>query len=107
MLEGLNFYIIDGEINIYDMVKNNKVIVRLFMDGIGMYDVVDINLGDIIKVKVLKIMKLIDEIVKFKEENKNDYIIKEFVVVVIVKCVMVNNIYFIGDYGMDIVMMNG
>uniref|UniRef100_UPI0031B5D050 ABC transporter permease n=1 Tax=Clostridioides difficile TaxID=1496 RepID=UPI0031B5D050 len=107
MLEGLNSYIIDGEINTHDMVKNNKVIVRLPMDGTGMYDAVDINPGDTIKVKVPKTMKPTDEIVKFKEENKNDYTTKEFVVAATVKRVMANNIYFIGDYGMDIVMTNG
>lgn len=52
-------------------------------------------------------MKPTDEIVKFKEENKNDYTTKEFVVAATVKRVMANNIYFIGDYGMDIVMTNG
>ncbi|NMS89408.1 ABC transporter permease [Clostridioides difficile] len=106
MLEGLNSYTIDGKINHDDMVKNNKVIVRLPMDGTGMYDAVDIKPGNTIKVKVPKTMKPTSEIVKFKEENKYDYITKEFIVAATVKRVMANNMYFIGDYGMDIVMTN-
>lgn len=106
MLEGLNSYVIDGKVNHDDMVKNNKVIVRLPMDGTGMYDAVDIKPGNTIKVKVPKTMKPTGEIVKFKEENKDDYVTKEFVVAATVKRVMANNIYFIGDYGMDIVMTN-
>lgn len=106
MLEGLNSYVIDGKINHDDMLKNNKVIVRLPMDGTGMYDAVDIKPGNKIKVKVPKAMKPTGEIVKFKEENKNDYATKEFVVAATVKRVMANNMYFIGDYGMDIVMTN-
>lgn len=106
MLEGLNSYVIDGKINHDDMLKNNKVIVRLPMDGTGMYDAVDIKPGNKIKVKVPKTMKPTGEIVKFKEENKNDYTTKEFVVAATVKRVMANNMYFIGDYGMDIVMTN-
>lgn len=51
-------------------------------------------------------MKPTDETIKFKEEDKNDYTVKEFVVAATVKRVMANNIYFIGDYGMDIVMTN-
>ncbi|MCC0638609.1 MULTISPECIES: FtsX-like permease family protein [unclassified Clostridioides] len=106
MLKGLNPYIIDGKIDNSDMVKNNKVIVRLPMDGTGIYGAVDIKPGDTIKVKVPKTMKPTDETIKFKEEDKNDYTVKEFVVAATVKRVMANNIYFIGDYGMDIVMTN-
>lgn len=54
MLKGLNPYIIDGKIDNSDMVKNNKVIVRLPMDGTGIYGAVDIKPGDTIKVKVPK-----------------------------------------------------
>lgn len=106
MLKGLNPYIIDGKIDNSDMVKNNKVIVRLPMDGTGIYGAVDIKPGDTIRVKVPKTMKPTDKTIKFKEEDKNDYTIKKFVVAATVKRVMANNIYFIGDYGMDIVMTN-
>lgn len=106
MIQKLSDYLIDGSLDINRMDEKGEVIVCLPQDGgTGKYDTIKIQPGDIIRIKVPKSINVSEDVLKFQGES-DWYEIKEFKVAATVKRVMAHNDYFIGPYGLDIIMSN-
>jgi ABC-type antimicrobial peptide transport system permease subunit len=106
MIQKLNDYLIDGSLDMKRMDEKGEVIVCLPEDGgTGKYDTIKIQPGDKIRIKVPKSINVTADMLKFQGEN-DWYEIKEFKVAATVKRVMAHNDYFIGPYGLDIIMSN-
>lgn len=108
MLEQMEQYTLEGEINPVAMKQENTVILKTWMDGQGGYEGIDLKVGDSIKLKVPKNETIPDEVLRFKSADEY-YTEKEFVISAIVSRPMVKNNNFIGDDGtssLDIIMTN-
>lgn len=106
MITGLKDYVIKGSCNPASMDENNEVIVCLPQDGgTGKFNTINLKPGDIIKVKIPSSLEAKDDILKFQSAD-NNYQIKEFKIAATVKRVMAHNNYYVGPYGLDIVMTN-
>lgn len=106
MLENLEEYLLEGSIDAQKMEKEKGVIVCLPQNGGTLeFDAIDLKPGDNIKVKVPKSLDTEDEVLKF-EAADNLYEVKTFKVLATVKRVMAHNDYFVGPYGLDIIMTN-
>lgn len=104
MLKGLENFLIEGSLSLND--AEQEVVVYLIQDGgTGKFDTVKIKPGDTIRVKVPKELPVNGETLKFMNDD-SEYSVKEFKVAATVKRVMANSRYFVGPYGIDIVMSN-
>lgn len=83
MIEQLQDFILEGEIQPETMKNNNQVIVTANMDGQGNYYFYGKNPGDKISLRVPKTENYTDELLKFQSGEEN-YIEKEFEIVAIV-----------------------
>jgi len=106
MTDTMKDYVVEGNIEYQDLISDNKVLVRLPMDGVGNYNSIDLHPGDKIKVKVQRTLEINDELLKFPLDKEEAYEYKEFTVAATVKRSLITNDYFIGDYGADIIMAN-
>lgn len=83
MIEQLEGFILEGEIQPEIMKNNNQVIVTANMDGQGNYYFYGKKPGDTITLRVPKTENYIDELLKFQSGEEN-YIEKEFEIAAIV-----------------------
>lgn len=83
MIEQLQDFILEGEIQPETMKNNNQVIVTANMDGQGNYYFYGKKPGDKITLRVPKTENYTDELLKFQSDEEN-YIEKEFEIVAIV-----------------------
>lgn len=107
MVNDLNDYLLDGEINVSDIKDSNSIIIKTLTDGQGNTDGVDIKPGDKITLKVPETMNN-PEVLRF-EATDGEYIQKEFTVAAVVNRPLGKNEHFIGDNGtdtVDIIMTN-
>lgn len=65
MIESMDEYILEGEIDIQDILDNNKIIAVAYVDGQGNYNFYGKHPGDKIKLKVPKNQKESDDLLKF------------------------------------------
>lgn len=106
MLKALQSYLIDGTIDSNVMEAENGVIVCLPQDGGTLqYDTIDLHPGDYINIKVPKSLEAEGDVLKFQSDNSM-YDIKQVKIVATVKRVMAHNDYFVGPYGLDVIMTN-
>ncbi len=106
MIQKLSDYLLDGSLEMEKIEEDGEVIVCLPEDGgTGKYETVNIQPGDIIKIKVPKTINVTGDMLKFQGEE-DWYQMKEFKVAATVKRVLIHNDYFIGPYGLDIIMSN-
>lgn len=107
MINELNDYLIEGNIDSSEIKKSNSVILKPLTDGQGNIGGVDIKPGDTVTLKVPKTMGN-PELLKFNGMD-NEYIEKEFTVAAVCNRPLAKNDYFIGDSGtdnVDIIMTN-
>lgn len=83
MIEQLRDFVIEGEIQPEIIKNNNQVIVTANMDGQGNYYFYGKHPGDTITLRVPKMEKYSDELLKFQSAEDN-YIEKEFEIAAIV-----------------------
>ncbi len=84
MIKQLQEFILEGEIQSEELLKENKVIVTANMDGQGNYYFYGKKPGDTITLRVPKTENYTDELLKFQSSEEN-YIEKEFEIAAIVK----------------------
>lgn len=84
MIEQLNDFILEGEIQPEEIKNGNQVIVTANMDGQGNYYFYGKKPGDTITLRVPKTENYTDELLKFQSSEEN-YIEKEFEIAAIVK----------------------
>lgn len=84
MIEQLNDFILEGEIQPEEIKNGNQVIVTANMDGQGNYYFYGKKPGDTITLRVPKTENYTDELLKFQNSEEN-YIEKEFTIAAIVK----------------------
>src|SRR5699024_3256278 len=83
MIEQLRDFVLEGEIQPETIKNNNQVIVTANMDGQGNYYFYGKHPGDTITLRVPKMEKYTDELLKFQSAEDN-YIEKEFEIAAIV-----------------------
>lgn len=83
MIEQLRDFVLEGEIQPETIKNNNQVIVTANMDGQGNYYFYSKHPGDTITLRVPKMEKYTDELLKFQSAEDN-YIEKEFEIAAIV-----------------------
>ncbi len=83
MIEQLQDFILEGEIQPESIKNNNQVIVTANMDGQGNYYFYGKKPGDKITLRVPKTENYMDELLKFQSDEEN-YIEKEFEIAAIV-----------------------
>lgn len=83
MIEQLQDFILEGEIQPETIKNNNQVIVSANMDGQGNYYFYGKKPGDKITLRVPKTENYTDELLKFQGDEEN-YIVKEFEIAAIV-----------------------
>lgn len=108
MLESLNDYLLEGEIDPDRMRRDNTVIFKTLMDGQGNYDGIDVYAGDTIQVKTPKDSAADPEVLKFLSGEEN-YRETSFTVDALVSRPLAKVDTFIGDGGdnvVDIIMTN-
>lgn len=106
MIKELQEYLIDGELDTQKMDEGDGVIVCLPQDGGTLkFDTVNIKPGDIIEIKVPKSLNPQGDELKFQSQDSL-YDTKKVKVVATVKRVLAHNDYFVGPYGLDIIMTN-
>jgi len=106
MIRALEDYVIDGSLDFKQLRKENSIIICLPQDGgTGQYNAVDIKPGDVLSIKVPRTTEVTDEMLKFTGDE-DWYVTKEYTVAATVKRIMAHNDYFIGPYGLDIIMTN-
>ena len=98
MLLNLKDYLLEGDINIDDMKKNNTIVLKTMMDGQGYYGGLKVKVGDTIILKVPKSQYADKEVLRFQASN-DQYIEKKFVIGAIVSRCLGKNDYFIGEEG--------
>lgn len=98
-LKELDNFLIEGKINIEELNSGSNVILKIPKEGSG-HKVVDINIGDKIKIKIPKNMISSEESIKFP--NNIDYIEKELTVSGIVSRIYNQNVYFSRE-GIDVI----
>lgn len=107
MMKDLDDYIVDGNIDVQELKRNNSIILKTLTDGQGNTNGINVSVGDKIKLKVPKSMSK-TELLRFNGDE-SEYIEKEFTVAAIVKRPIAGNDYYIGDSGsdtVDIIMPN-
>lgn len=108
MLEKLNDYLLEGEINPEQMRAENTVIFKTLMDGQGNYDGITIKSGDTFQIRTPKDAEAAPDILKFLNEDK-DYKTQELKVNAIVSRPLGKVETYLGDGGannVDIIMTN-
>ena len=98
-LKELDNFLIEGKINIKELNSGNNVILKIPKEGSG-HKVVDINVGDKIKIKIPKNMLSSEESIKFPDNI--EYIEKELTVSGIVSRIYNQNVYFSRE-GIDVI----
>ena len=78
MLESLNDYVLEGNIDPDQMRKENTVLFKTLMDGQGNYDVIDIGAGDTVQIRTPEDPEAEGETLKFLsgEEDYRDRSLK-------------------------------
>lgn len=71
MLEKLNDYLLEGNIDPDQMCSENTVILKTLMDGQGNYNGIDIKTGDEVQVRVPKDAEADPDILKFLSDEQN------------------------------------
>lgn len=107
MINELNDYLIEGNIDSSEIRKSNSIILKSLTDGQGNIGGVDIKPGDTVTLKVPKTMDNA-ELLKFNGAD-DEYVEREFTVAAICNRPLAKNDYFIGDNGtdrVDIIMTN-
>ncbi len=108
MLESLNDYLLEGEINPRQMQKENSVIVKTLMDGQGNYDGVRISPQDVVKLTTVKSSGAPQEALRFQGED-SWYQRHSLPVAALVSRPLAKVDTYIGDDGqsvIDIIMTN-
>lgn len=108
MLEELQAYLMDGEINPEHMRRDNTVIVKLLMDGQGNYGGADISAGDRISLKTVTRADVPQEALCF-DGKSSWYQEQSLGVCALVTRPLAKADTFIGDCGtdrLDIIMTN-
>lgn len=98
-IEELDDFLIEGKIDVRSLNNGDGVILKIPKEGSG-HKVVDINIGDKIKIKIPKNMISSEESIKFP--NNIDYIEKELTVSGIVSRIYNQNVYFSRE-GIDVI----
>lgn len=109
LLEVLEKYILEGEIDTQDILNSNKVIVVANVDGQGNYNFYGKHPGDKIKVKVPKDQKMSNDVLKF-ESSSDNYIEMDLEIAAIVSRTLVKEENFLirgaWDKAPSIIMTN-
>ena len=108
MLESLEDYVLEGEIDPDQMRKENTVIFKTLMDGQGNHDGISIHPGDDVTVRTPKDLEGDGEVLKFLLPEEN-YDTRAFKVSAIVSRPLGKVDSFIGDDGsdsVDLIMTN-
>lgn len=108
MIDALEEYVIEGNINFSSLKQDNSVILKTWVDGQGNTTGIDVHPGDTISLKVPKADCNNTEILRFLGDE-SEYIEKQYVISAIVSRPMAKNTCFIGDDGkssLDIIMTN-
>lgn len=108
MLESLNDYLLEGEIDPEQMRRENTVIFKTLMDGQGNYDGIDIGTGDAVQVKTPLDTQAEGEVLKFLGSDES-YREQELKVAAVVSRPLAKVDSFIGDTGdncVDLIMTN-
>ncbi|EGB92979.1 FtsX-like permease family protein [Clostridium sp. D5] len=108
LLDGLNEYLLKGEINPDNMRANNSVIFKTIMDGQGNYDGIDLKAGDAITLKTPVSSAAAPEVLRFESEA-DQYREAEFQAAAITSRPLAKVDAFIEDDGkdrVDIIMTN-
>lgn len=108
MLESLNDYVLEGEIDAAQMRKDNTVIFKTLMDGQGNYSGIDIRQDDTVEVRTLRKNIVSQKALRF--EGKEDWYQKQsFQVAALVSRPLAKVDTYIGDNStdaVDIIMTN-
>lgn len=106
MIHKLKEYLIEGSLSVQQMEAEDGVIICLPQDGGTLkFDTVNIKPGDIIEITVPKSLDPQGDVLKFQGQE-NLYDTKKVKVIATVKRVLAHNDYFVGPYGLDIIMTN-
>ena len=108
MLEALNEYLLEGEIDPEQMRKQNTVIFKTLMGGQGTYEGVDIGTGDTISLKTPLTPEAPPEVLRFLSAD-DQYREQEFEVTALTSRPLAKVDTFIEDNGtnrIDIIMTN-
>ncbi|MGF0034040.1 FtsX-like permease family protein [Bariatricus sp. SGI.154] len=108
MLEELNDYLLEGEIDPEQMKRDNSVIVKVLMDGQGNYGGIDIGLGDEVPATTVSSMDVPQEALRF-QGSKEWYQSQKLKVSALTSRPLAKVDTYIGDNGtdaVDIIMTN-
>lgn len=108
MLNELNEYLLDGEINPEKMRRDNLVIFKTIMGGQGDYDGISIKPGDMLQIKTVSSADVPKEALKFLGKSEW-YQSKELKVAALASRPLAKVDTFIGDEGtceVDLIMTN-
>lgn len=106
MLEQMEEYLLEGELNLEQMRKKNQVIFKTIMSGQGTYDGIDIHAGDVIQVKTPKDVEVPAEVLRFLESTEW-YREQEFSICGVAARSLARTEQYIGDSGdahVDLIM---
>lgn len=94
MIRSLDEYVLEGEIDLADMRRSNKIIAVANVDAQGNYDFYGRHPGDFVKVKVPKSQKNSDDLLTF-ESSPDEYTETELEIAAIVSRALVTEQYFL------------
>lgn len=100
LLKQLEEYLLEGSIEPDSMRKNNTVIFKTIMDGVGNYDSVSIHPGDPITIRTIKQGRYNEETCRFLSEDEN-YQNQELKICALVNRPLAKVDTYIGDNGTD------